>query len=111
MINSIQIKATENSIAMDWSPPPYTPQRYNVDLECFNQCGDSFNWEQSYFSKLDFHILITNLDPAYQCMVHFTAVYNPVSLDHGLYYIVSTLTASKPSNSHIHIHTVEHVYL
>ena len=102
MIKGVTVNQGKNFIQLQWLPPQYNPMEYAVSAGCLECDGKLEVYERVLppitgknpsDDKPVTAVVIDNLRPGSKCEIHFRAVYNPASLDSGMYINTSTLKA------------------
>ena len=104
MIKGIIVIRGVNFIRLEWTPPQYSPLQYLVSTQCSLQCNRELERYERVLPPIPgthpsdgnpvTAVVIENLLPSSDCKIHFKAVYNPASLDPGVYIDAATLETS-----------------
>ena len=95
-ITDLNLKAGSTFIEIKWSRPPIQPIHYSVSTSCKATWTNSANTIKSEEVPGDRKsTVVTGLYPRSKCEVKFIAVYNPASLDTGIFRTVSTKKAGR----------------
>ena len=96
MINNLAFYAYSKSIWLKWSPPAFLPYFYVQTINCKLRFHSLPYVERTFtLERYATSSGIGLLKPDSECQIKIKAVYNPASIDPGIYMSVSTFPQCK----------------
>ena len=94
MLTMEQIDIDDRSVTLGWTVDRFRPETFRLKIICKYMCSDAeqhiYKDKVLLFNSQTEGCTVNELAPGSRCIVRFHAVYNPATLDDGVFFMFTT---------------------